>query len=93
MSGTRALGNLEVSGADQAMMGRGMVFGKVISEVLGARTPIHDVVSLADTILYPIEAHVHGFGLALSGGPVGDAGCAGVVSLDWSGGLLASHFF
>ena len=93
MSGTRSLGDLEVSGADQAMMGRGMVLGKVISEVLGARTPIHDVVSLADTILYPIKAHVHGFGLALAGGPVGDAGCAGVVSLDWSGGLLASHFF
>ena len=73
MSGTQALGNLEVSGADQAMMGRGMVLGKVISEALRAGTPIHDVVSLADTILYPIEAYVHGFGLALAGGPVGDA--------------------
>ena len=93
VSGTQALGDLEVSGADQAMMGHGMVLGKVISKVLGARTPIHDVVSLADTILYPIKAHVHGFGLALVGGPVGDAGCAGVVSLDRSGGLLASHFF
>ena len=50
-------------GSDLAMMVRGMVLGKVISEVLGDRTPIHDVVSLADTILYPIEAHVHGFGL------------------------------
>ena len=92
-SGTRALGDLEVSGEDQTMMGRGMVLGKEISEVLRARTPIHYVVSLADTILYPIKAHVHGFGLALAGGPVGDAGCAGVVSLDRSGGLLAAHFF
>ena len=93
VSGTRALRDLEVSGADQAMMGRGMVLGKVISEVLRARTPIHDVVSLADTILYPVKAHVHGFGLALAGGPVGDAGGAGVVSLDRSGGLLAAHLF
>ena len=38
VSGTRVLGNLEVSGADQAMMGHGMVLGKVISEVLGADT-------------------------------------------------------
>ena len=91
--GTQALGELEVSGADQAMMGCSMVLGKVISEVLGSGTPIHDVVALADTILYPIEAHIHGFGLALAGGTVGDAGCAGVVSLDWSGGLLATHFF
>ena len=75
------------------MMGRGIVLGKVISEVLGARTPVHDVVALADMILYPIEAHVHGFGLALAGGPVGDASCAGFVSLDRSGGLLTSHFF
>ena len=87
------LGDLEVSGADQAMMGCGMVLGKVISEVLGAGTPIHDVVSLADTILYPIKAHVHGFGLALAVFPVGDAGGAGVVSLDWSGRLLAAHLF
>ena len=43
--------------------------------------------------MYPIKAHVRGFGLALAGGPVGDAGCAGVVSLDRSGGLLAYHFF
>ena len=93
VSGTRALGDLEVSGADQAMMVRGMVLGKVISKVLGARTPIHDVVALADTILYPIEAHDHGFGLALAGGPVGDAGSAGIVSLDRSGGLLVPHFF
>ena len=57
------MGDLEVIGADQAMMGRGMVLGKVISEVLGARMPIHDEVSLAYTILYPIKAHVHGFGL------------------------------
>ena len=76
VSGTQALGGLEVSGTDQVMMGRGMVLGKVISKVLGARTPIHDVVSLADTILYPIKAHVRGFGLALAGGRVGDAGCA-----------------
>ena len=93
VSGTRALGDLEVSGADQAMMGRGMVLGKVISEVFGARTPVHNVVSLADTILYPIKAHVHGFVLALASGPVGDAGCARVVSLDRSGALLAAHFF
>ena len=93
VSGTRALGDLEVSGADQAMMGRGMVLDKLISKVLGAGTPIHDVVSLADTILYPIKARVRGFGLVLAGGPVGDAGGAGVVSLDWSGGLLAAHFF
>ena len=93
VSGTRALGGLEVSGADQAMMGHVVVLGKVISEVIGSGTPIHDVGSLADTILYPIKVHVHGFGLALAGGPVGDAGCAGVVSLDRSGGLLVDHFF
>ena len=75
-----------------AMMGRGVVLGKVISKVLGAKTPIHDVVSLADTILYPIKPHVHGFGLALAGGPVGDDNGAGVVSLNRSGGLLAAHF-
>ena len=87
------MGDCEVSGADQAMMGREMVLGKVISKVLRARTPIHNVVALADTILYPIKAHVHGFGLTLAGVSVGDAVCAGVVSLDRSGGLLASHFF
>ena len=55
--------------------------------------PVNEEFAIADTILDPVEAHVDGLGLALFDGVIGNAGGAGVVSLDMGASLWMAKFF
>ena len=69
------------------------MFREVICEVFGAFSPVDEKLALFDAISDPIKSHVHCFGTSLFNGLVADAGCAGVVGLDGSGGLRMTHVF
>jgi hypothetical protein len=43
------------------VMGRGMVYCKVVGEIGGAFSPMYNELALFDAIAYPIEMHVNGF--------------------------------
>ena len=64
-----------------------VMFGEVVSEVVGTAPPVHEELPLFDTIFDPVKTHIHGFGSSLFHGAVCDAGGTGVVCLDGSGGL------
>ena len=49
-------------------------------------------VALEDSVLNPVETHVHGFGHFLSDAFVGDANGGGIINLDRGGGLGMPHF-
>jgi hypothetical protein len=44
------------------VVGGWVVLGEVVGEVVCALLPVHGELSLANSVLDPIEAHVHGFG-------------------------------
>ena len=69
------------------------MFRKVIGLVGWAGAPVDMELALFDTILYPVKAHVHGFGFALAETVVGEVIGGGIVDLDWCSGLFMSHFF
>lgn len=56
---------MEVCGADLAMVGSGVMFGEVITEVVSSFTPVYEELVLFDAILDPVKSHVHRFGLTL----------------------------
>jgi hypothetical protein len=41
-------------------MGRGMMFCKVVGQIVGAFAPMYNELALFDSITYPIETHVDG---------------------------------
>jgi hypothetical protein len=61
---------------------------------LRALLPVHCELSLADSILDPVEAHVHGFGLLDFGSVVGKSISCRVIGGDagWLGCSLSSSF-
>jgi hypothetical protein len=75
------------------MMFRGVVFREVIDKVGFAGLPMDAEVALADTVAYPIEAHVDCFRVALFDGIIDDAMGAGVIDLDGCWQLRPIHFF
>ena len=74
------------------MMSCREVLGEVICKVLISWTPVNNKIFLADSVLYPIESHIHGFGFALFYSSIGDSGGVGIVVLDGHGRLGMSHF-
>ena len=72
-------------------MGRGMVLGEVVCQVLGTRAPVIQEVTLVDAVTDPIEPHVHGPRAALADGGIYDVKSGGVVGLNWSGRLGVAH--
>ena len=68
------------------------MFGEVICQIIRAGTPIYYELSLFDSVLYPVEPHVHCFGSALSKGAVCNSCGAHIIRLDWCGRLWMSHF-
>jgi hypothetical protein len=42
-------------------MGRGMIFCKLVGEIVSAFAPKNNELALFDVIVYPIETHVDGF--------------------------------
>ena len=75
------------------MVRRTMMFGPIVSSVVGSWTPVVAELALGVTVLQPVELHVHCFGASWLN-VVGDnaMGCA-VVSLDGCGRLLVAHLF
>jgi hypothetical protein len=51
--------DVKIGGSHAAMMRCGVVFGKIIGKICGARAPVDIELALLDTILNPIETHVH----------------------------------
>lgn len=47
------------------MVGSGVMFGEVITEVVSSFTPVYEELVLFDAILDPVKSHVHRFGLTL----------------------------
>jgi len=62
-------------------VGRRMMIGEVVSEVVAAFAPMDDVLVLGDVLFDPVKTHVHGFGAALLDGVIDDTRCARIVSL------------
>jgi hypothetical protein len=46
-------------------MGRGMMLGKVVGEIVFTCTPMNNELALLDSVADPVEAHVYGFGSTL----------------------------
>jgi hypothetical protein len=74
------------------MMGRGVMFREVVGLVGMAGSPIEMKLFLVDSVLYPVEAHIHGFRFLLAKLLVGKAIYCGIVDSNWGGGLRMSHF-
>jgi hypothetical protein len=70
-----------------------MVFGVVVGEVVGAsgrQQYLDQKLSLTNAVLYPVKAHVHGFGSTLFDCIVGETRCSGVIGLHWGWWLWMS---
>ncbi len=85
--------DVKIGGSHAAMMRCGVVLGKIIGKIGGARAPLDIELALLDSILNPIETHVHWTGLALFHGFVCKSYSRGIVDLDWGWGLGVAHFF
>lgn len=83
---------MEEDRAHGAMMGRRMVFGRIIGEIVLARAPVDVELSLAGSVADPVESHVHGFGTFLFDGAGANAHCGGVVGEQGSGRLGVAEF-
>ena len=59
---------MQVSSAHAPVMGRGVVLGRVVGQIGGARAPVDVELALCLTVLEPVEAHVNRFGVALFDG-------------------------
>ena len=66
----------KISGTHETVMGRRMVFGEVIGQIVFSTGPVDEEFAFADTIFDPVKTHVDGFGAPLFDGVVGDAGGA-----------------
>ena len=70
-----------------------MMFGEVVSQIVLTFFPKYFKLVLANTVSYPIEAHVNGFGAFLFDCVIYNAiGCS-IVSLDWGGRLGVTEKF
>ena len=81
-----------ISGPDGPVMGRGKVFGEVVSQVGRAFIPINKELILVNMILDPTEAHVNGLRAASVHNIVGNSSCSGVVHLDRGRALGKARF-
>ena len=70
-----------------------MMFGEVVGLVGRAGSPVDMELLLVNSILDPVESHVHCFGLLLSNLFVGESDSGSVIDLYWCRGLCVSHFF
>jgi hypothetical protein len=77
----------ELATAHEAVMGRWVVLGEVIGQVVGPAAPMDNNLVLAYPVTDPVKAHVDGFGAALLDSAIGDAISAGVISLHGGGWL------
>jgi hypothetical protein len=71
----------QVPGAHEAMMGWGVMLGKVVSQIVGATAPMDKEFLLLDAIADPIKAHVNGFGMPLLDCVINDTGSTQALSV------------
>ena len=83
---------VEKVGSHKAVMGGGMVFGKVISKIIHARSPVDQELALAGPVLDPIKAHVDCLGSFLFESFIGKVLDSGVVNLHRDSWLEMPHF-
>ena len=57
----RSMEAQEVSATHQPVVRRGMMFCKVVRQVVGAFAPVDYELLLGYAIAYPVKAHVHSF--------------------------------
>jgi hypothetical protein len=74
--------------ADLGVDGSGMMFGKVVSKIVGSGFPIDLEPKLTDSVPEPIKSHVDGLGSSLFYCRVHNAMNAFVIGLDGSCRLL-----
>ena len=74
------------------VMSWGVMFGMIISQILGSRLPVNDKLALLRSTLDPIKTHVNGLGYFLFYGDIGKSGIKSVVDLHGSGRLGMPHF-
>jgi len=77
----------QLPGVHEAMMGWGVMLGKVVSQIVGATAPMDKELLLLDVIADPIKAHVNGLGTPLPDGVINDTGGTGIVCLNGCGRL------
>ena len=53
---------VQVGRSHNAVMGRRVVLGEIVTEVSAAGFPINEKLTLPGAVLYPIEAYIDGFG-------------------------------
>ena len=68
------------------------MFGTIIYQVLGSRSPVNDKLALLGPILDPIKTHVNGLGSFFLTVPTGESDRKNVVDLHGSGRLGMPHF-
>ena len=76
-----ALLGVQIGVPHQPMMCSWVMLGKIVRQIINARSPVDKEVALLDSVAHPIEAHVNRFGAALADGGVDDARRSGVVRL------------
>lgn len=75
------------------VMSVGMMLGEIIGTVGFARFPENMELALADSVPYPIKAHVNSFGTLLFDSVISNASGSGVISLERGGWLRVPKFF
>ena len=81
----------KVTGPHHAVMSGRVMCSEVVSQIVSVTAPVDRELVVGDAVFDPVEAHVNGFGRTLFDSVVGDAGGAGIVSLDGSGWLGMAH--
>ena len=75
------------------MMGRSVVFGKVISAITFTRLPVNIELALVDAVSDPEEAHIHALRPLLFDCVCKDAHSTLSIHLDWCWRLWVAHFY
>jgi hypothetical protein len=68
-----------------------MMFGEIVSEIVGAAVPMDNEVALGNPIPNPVEAHVNGFVATLLDSTICNARSTGVIGLYWGWWLGMAH--
>jgi len=83
---------VQVAGADLLVMGRSMMFGSIICQIIRARSIVDQKLARLRSILDPVEVHVNGLRSALFNGVVDESDAISFVDLDQDRALRVVKF-